>query len=79
MRTYSITEGRRKLGEIVDRVRFQKVTIGLGPRGKAEVLIVPTDGVDIPIGEMASGSKSWAFLDEEPDLYSRKDLRRRYD
>ena len=80
MNVISITDGRRKLGELVSLVRFQKRVIALGRHGKAEALLVavPDADSDVPITEINAASPSMAFLADEPDLYSVKDLRKRY-
>lgn len=77
MKIISITEGRKKLGEIVDIVKYQRRPIALGKHGKADVLIVafPTEG-DLPITAMNAASGSFDFLADEPDLYSRSDIKK---
>lgn len=79
MKVYSISEGRKILGELVNQVKYLKKPIALGKHGKADVLLISlTDEDTIPIGEMASASESFAFLEQEPDLYSLNDLTKRY-
>ncbi len=77
MKVISITEGRKKLGELVDIVKYHKRPIALGKHGKADVLIIafPTEG-DLPITAMNAHSQSFHFLEEEPDLYSRSDIKK---
>ena len=78
---YDTSDARKKLNEILNKVKYQKVIISLGRRGKSEVLIVPKpefDESETPITEINSKSTSFDFLNEEPDLYSIKDLKKRY-
>ena len=80
MKIYSITEGRKILGELVNQVKYQKKVIGLGKNGKVDVLIVSFSEEEgaLPISEMNAQSKSFHFLEEEPDLYTVDDLKERY-
>lgn len=78
---YDTSDARKHLNEIVNKVKYQKVIISLGRRGKSEVLIVPKpdlDETETPITDINSNSSSFDFLKEEPDLYSLKDLKKRY-
>ncbi len=76
---YTTTEARKHLGEIVNRVKYQKIIVSIGKKNE-EVLIVPRAEFqgDLPISEINAGSPSFAFLEEEPEIYSLKDLKKRY-
>jgi len=80
MDIYSITEARKKLGELVNQVKYQKKVIALGKRGQADVYLVACDLTeqDLLLTEMNAASESFQFLKDEPDLYSRHDLKKRY-
>lgn len=80
MHVIPVTEGRKRLGELIDLVRYQKTILALGKNGKADVLLVaiPGIGADFSMTEVNSASGSFAFLEQEPDLYSRHDLKKRY-
>jgi hypothetical protein len=80
MKHYSTTEARKHLSEIVSQVRYQKIIISIGRRDEEEVLVVPKVTLDesIPISEINAQSASFQFLEEEPDIYSLKDLKKRY-
>ena len=81
MQTFSITEGRRKLGELVNIVKYQRRTIALGSHGKPEVLLIAYTlggGDDMPMAAMNAQSSSFAFLQDEPDLYSAPDVKHPY-
>ena len=78
---YNTSDARKRLNEIVNKVKYQKVIISLGRRGQGEVLIVPKpefDEKEIPITEINSNSDSFSFLKDEPDIYTLKDLKKRY-
>jgi hypothetical protein len=80
MKHYTTTEARKHLSEIVNQVRYQKIIISIGRRDEEEVLVVPKVTLDeaIPISEINAQSASFQFLEEEPDIYSLKDLKKRY-
>lgn len=81
MKVFSITEGRRKLGELVNTVKFQRCTIALGNHGKPEALLIAnTAPKDAPLSLAAvnAASGSFAFLEEEPELYAVTDLKEHY-
>lgn len=77
---YSTTEARKHLNEIINRVKYQKIIISLGRHNKQEVLVVPKPETEkeLPIAEINMASPSFEFLKDEPDLYSTKDLKKRY-
>lgn len=77
---YTTTEARKNLSKIVNQVHYQKVVVSIGRRKEEEVLLIPRLSVDesIPVSEMNASSPSFAFLEEEPDLYSLADLKKRY-
>ena len=77
MNVVSITDGRKRLGELVSQVKYQKRVIPLGKHGKVEALLVaiPDEMEDVPIDALNAASPSFRFLAEEPDLYSHNDLK----
>ncbi|MBI2464407.1 hypothetical protein HYV57_05620 [Candidatus Peregrinibacteria bacterium] len=77
---YNTSEARKQLNDIINRVKYQKVIISIGRRGKAEVLIIPKIDTDesLPISEINTASQSFDFLAEEPEMYSVNDLKKRY-
>ncbi|MEK9159760.1 MAG: hypothetical protein AAB383_03440 [Patescibacteria group bacterium] len=80
MKHYSTTEARKHLSEIVSQVKYQKIIISIGRHDEEEVLVVPKMelGESLPISEMNAASPSFNFLEDEPDLYSLDDLKKRY-
>lgn len=77
---YNTSEARKQLNEIINRVKYQKVIISIGRRGKAEVLIIPKIDTDesLPVTEINAASQSFDFLGEEPEIYSVNDLKKHY-
>jgi hypothetical protein len=80
MRVIPVTEGRKRLGELMDIVKYQHAVIALGKNGKAEALLValPGIGTDFSTTAVNAESPSFDFLDDEPNLYSQSDLKERY-
>ncbi len=80
MRHYTTTEARKHLCDIVNQVRYQKIIVSIGRRDEEEVLVVPKITLDesLPISEMNARSSSFRFLEDEPDIYSLGDLKKRY-
>lgn len=77
---YNTSDARKNLNEIVNKVKYQKIIVSIGRRGKAEVLLIPKPELNepIPITEINANSPSFQFLEDEPDIYSVKDLKKRY-
>lgn len=80
MKHYSTTEARKHLSTIVEQVHYLKVIVSVGRHGESEVLIVPKPEIDkdLPISAINTASRSFDFLEEEPDIYSLNDLKKRY-
>lgn len=80
MKHYTTTEARKNLAHIVNQVKYQKILVSIGRRDEQEVLIVPGFAIDepLPISEINAQSASFAFLDQEPNIYTLKDLKKRY-
>jgi|SaaInlStandDraft_3_1057020.scaffolds.fasta_scaffold173019_2 hypothetical protein len=79
MQSFSTTQARTQLGEIINKVKYQKVIVALGRNNKAEVLVTPIpDEQDIPISEINTYSPSFDFLNNEEDIYSKDDLKVSY-
>lgn len=77
---YSTTEARKHFSDILNKVRYEKIIVAIGRHDKEEVLMVPKPDLneDLPISQMNAASTSFSFLQQEPDLYSIKDLKKRY-
>ena len=80
MKIYSTTEARKKLGDLVNQVKYKKIAIGIGRYDKCEVLIVPAPELDeeIPVTKINAEGGAFDFLEDEPDIYTLDDLKKRY-
>ena len=76
MQTYTKTETRNNFSEIIKQVKYGKKIVAV----KRDVLIVPFPEIDesIPVSQINEQSDSFDFLENEPDLYSLSDLKKRY-
>lgn len=54
--------------------------VSVGRHQDQEVLIIPKPELDetLPVSQINASSLSFAFLEDEPDLYSLDDLEERY-
>jgi PHD/YefM family antitoxin component YafN of YafNO toxin-antitoxin module len=80
MKHFTTTEARKNLSKIVNEVKYKKVIIAIGRRDEEEVYVVPKPDLDeeLPISQINAASPSFDFLDDEPDIYSLNDLKKRY-
>jgi len=82
MKILTTTQARVKLSSIVNRVRFRNETIAIGRRNVPEVLLIRYPAHQNPAlseeTNINADSDSFAFLEDEPDLYSLNDLKKRY-
>ncbi len=82
MTTYSTTEARKNFSDIINQVKYQNKIIAIGRnRDYTEALIIPYPKINdeaINISEINAKSSSFNFLEEEPDLYSISDIKKRY-
>lgn len=81
MNIYSTTQARSNLSDMVNQVKYEKKIFIIGRNNKKEALLVPYPdmGEDyLPLSEMNAQSSSFDFLKKEPNIYSLKDLQKRY-
>ncbi|MBT4384808.1 type II toxin-antitoxin system Phd/YefM family antitoxin [Candidatus Peregrinibacteria bacterium] len=80
MKHFTTTEARKNLSKIVNEVKYKKVIIAIGRRDEEEVYVIPKPDLDeeLPISQINAASPSFDFLDDEPDIYSLNDLKKRY-
>ncbi len=83
MKTISTTNARKSLSTIVDSVKTTGRSVAIGRRNKPEVVISPypnTYNKDVSDAvNLAAASGTFDFLYDEPDLYSEKDIKWRYE
>ena len=77
MKIITTTEARKKIGKIVDRVKYRGEVFGIGRRNSIDALIIKFPDTYNPeldeITNFAAYSGSIDFLKDEPDIYSVKD------
>jgi len=82
MKIITTTKARQKIGEIVNRVKYRGEVFGIGRRNSVDAIIMPIPkGYNPEFDEITNInilSSSFDFLKDEPDIYSVKDLKKRY-
>ncbi len=82
IKTLSTTELRQNISNIIDTVSTSRKSIVLGRRNVPEVVLIPFPGLwngklD-EITNINAYSKSFDFLENEPEIYSIKDVKKGY-
>lgn len=82
MKIISTTNARKHIADIINAVRKDGSVFAIGRHNKPEVLIIkfPTEYNQKlnDITNVNAYSDSFAFLKDEPDLYTIDDLKKRY-
>lgn len=82
MKVLTTTNLRKNIAEVISRVRYDNQVYGIGRHQKIEALIIKfPDHYNPNLNEITNfnaNSSSFDFLFDEPDLYSLKDLKKRY-
>jgi antitoxin (DNA-binding transcriptional repressor) of toxin-antitoxin stability system len=82
IKTLSTTEVREKISDVIDVVLSSGTPIVVGRRNVPEVVLVPFprafNGTLSEMTNINAYSKSFDFLSEEPELYSREDIKKRH-
>jgi hypothetical protein len=82
MRIVTTTNARKNISHIIDRVKIHGEVFGIGRRNSIDALIIqfPSQyNKDLDeITNINAQSKSFDFLQDEPELYSVADLKKRY-
>ncbi|MCR4279034.1 MAG: hypothetical protein NUV81_04020 [bacterium] len=82
MQIISTTNARKNISRIVDRVKIHGEVFGIGRRDSIDALIIQFPSIyNRNVNEITNInalSRSFDFLEQEPDLYSIADLRKRY-
>lgn len=82
MKIIATTEARKHLSELINKVRYTNTPVAIGRHEKGEVLLIkfPQDA-NPQLDEMTNfnqygGTFDWLY--DEPDIYSARDLKKRY-
>jgi len=82
MKVITTTNIRKQISKVVDTVKETGDVFAIGRRNNPEVLLIkfPSEyNADVDnITNINTYSESFAFLEEEPELYSAGDLKKRY-
>lgn len=82
IKTLSTTEVREKISDLVDIVSTSHKSIVIGRRNIPEVVLIPFpsfwNGKLSDITNINAYSKSFDFLADEPELYSKEDIKLKY-
>ena len=82
VKTISTTKARANIGEIMERVRNRGEVFVFGRRNNPEAVLIKFPDVYNPnfsdITNINAYSDSFDFLKNEPDLYSARDLKKKY-
>lgn len=77
MKIITTTKARKNIGEIINQVKYNGKSFGIGRRNSIDAVIIPFTGTYNPelseITNLAAHSKSFDFLKDEPDIYSLSD------
>ncbi len=82
MKIISTTTMRKDISEIMDEVTYKDRVFGIGRRDVIEAVIIKyPEQLNKHLSEMTNvnaHSPSFNFLEDEPDLYSVDDLKKKY-
>ncbi len=82
IKTLSTTEAREKISDLVDIVREKRTPVVIGRRNIPEVVLIPYphfwNGRVSEITNINAYSNSFDFLDSELEIYSKKDIKKKY-
>ncbi len=82
MKIVSTTTARKNMSSIIDRVKIHGEVFGIGRRKSIEALIIQFPGqYNKNLNEITNintSSHAFDFLQEEPELYSRADVKETY-
>ena len=81
MKTISTTDARKRLSEIVEAVKTTGKPVAIGRRNKPEVMVVRVANYEPALSDVTNLNTlggAFDFLWDEPDLYTDKDIKKRY-
>lgn len=82
MQVLTTSEARKILSEIINTVKYKGRPVAIGRRNKAEVLLIkfPEENNSelSSITNINQYGEGFNFLNDEPELYSKEDLKKSY-
>ncbi|MBI5793839.1 type II toxin-antitoxin system Phd/YefM family antitoxin [Candidatus Uhrbacteria bacterium] len=82
MNVITTTSARQHLSQLIGAVHRTRRSIAIGKRNKAEVLLIRfPDSTNLMLDEMTNMNQyggGFDFLEDEPDIYTRRDLIKTY-
>lgn len=82
MKIISSTAMRKDIAEIINEVKYTGQVFGVGRRNKIEAIVMKYPShINLELNEVTNinaNSASFDFLEDEPELYSVKDLKKKY-
>jgi antitoxin (DNA-binding transcriptional repressor) of toxin-antitoxin stability system len=80
MKIITTTEARKHISNLVDEVKYSGEIVGIGRRSSIDVVIIPfphayNKAVN-DITNINTYSRSFDFLQDEPELYSTADIKK---
>lgn len=82
MKIISTTTMRKDISEIMNKVKYKDQVFGIGRRDAIEAVIIKyPENLNKNLSEITNinaYSVSFGFLEDEPDLYSIDDLKKKY-
>jgi len=82
IKTLSTTEARANMADLVNIVSTRKKSIVIGRRNVPQVVLIPFpafwNGKLSEITNINAYSKSFDFLENEPEIYSTSDVKQKY-
>lgn len=82
MKIISATTMRKDISEIMNEVKYKDRVFGIGRRDKIEAIIIKyPENLNKNCSEITNAnanSSSFDFLEDEPDLYSIDDVKKKY-
>lgn len=82
MKIITTTKARKDIGNIINRVKYYGDVFAIGRRNSIDALLIQFPGtynkeVD-DITNINAYSRSFSFLNNEPEIYSSLDLKKKY-
>src|SRR3989339_1251671 len=82
MQVITTTEARKNIKQVIDRVKMHGEVFGIGRRNSIDAIVIQfPNHYNKNLNEITNInalSRSFDFLNEEPDLYSVADLKKSY-